>query len=119
MEYNKLSQELHHVLLSEEDEFNLDRAFSIALKICPENWTKQQVKNLTIDVLNNALDDGLISVYDGVYISNLGIQPKKIVSDFKTFFESMTYEEREAYLKEKGFSFGSPDEDDAEISLQK
>ena len=33
-----------------------------------------------------------------------------IVETFKTKFEAMSYEEREEYLKEHGFDFGSCDE---------
>ena len=35
----------------------------------------------------------------------------EIVETFKKKFESMTYEEREEYLKENGFSFGEPEDE--------
>lgn len=31
----------------------------------------------------------------------------KLLRDFETFFKKMSYDEREAYLKEMGFSFGT------------
>jgi len=44
-----------------------------------------------------------------------GIDPELVIENFKEFFNKMTYEEREAYLKRMGFSFGdecgSSDED--------
>lgn len=36
---------------------------------------------------------------------------KEIVDNFQKNFQSMSYEEREAYLKESGFNFGTPDEE--------
>ena len=37
------------------------------------------------------------------------IDPNKVVRNFEKFFESLSYEERENYLKEMGFSFGTPE----------
>lgn len=36
---------------------------------------------------------------------------ERIVDEFRKTFRAMTYEEREDYLKEFGFSFGTPDEE--------
>lgn len=38
------------------------------------------------------------------------INPDKAVQAFKEKFSKMSYEEREQYLKEKGFSFGNESE---------
>ena len=37
------------------------------------------------------------------------IDPNEIIRNFEENFKKMSYEEREAYLKDMGFSFGTPE----------
>ena len=37
------------------------------------------------------------------------INPNEIIQNFEENFKKMSYEEREAYLKDMGFSFGTPE----------
>ena len=37
------------------------------------------------------------------------IDPNEIIQNFEENFKKMSYEEREAYLKDMGFSFGTPE----------
>lgn len=106
MNYNDFYNKLHHAFIMQENEFDLAKAFEIASKMCPQTLKKEQIKKITIEVLNAALDDGLIKEYNGLYESSLTRKTKIIVSEFRKQFESMTNEEQIEFLKKYGFSFG-------------
>jgi len=70
---NFLAQELQIEFVLEKGEFDLQRAYAIAFKICHNTLTNEEIKKLTIYVLNKAVEDGEINTYDGVFSSNLSM----------------------------------------------
>ena len=70
--YNKAYQSTHLELLQQGKKFGVEIVYFIALKNCPDSFTKKEITNLAQAVLDENLNSGLIKIIDadkGIYES--------------------------------------------------
>ena len=72
MSYKDSYDRVYKALIRTKTEFNLQKATLIAFKECSNSLTKKEIISLTIEVINEGLDNGIIkAVKVGVYQSTL------------------------------------------------
>lgn len=70
--YNQAYSQTHKDLLKQKDTFGFETIYFIAFKNSPDSFTKSEISNLALDVLDNDLNNGLINLLDashGIYQS--------------------------------------------------
>ena len=70
--YDVSYSKTHKELLKQKGSFGFETIYFIAFKNCPDSFTKSEISNLALDVLDNDLNNGLINLLDashGIYQS--------------------------------------------------
>ena len=72
MSYNELYRKIYRDLLQIDGGFSMKSVMVTAFLNSPEDFTKKQIKELALQVLDDSLNNGMIlMVRDGVYVSIL------------------------------------------------
>ena len=90
----------------------LDTAIKQLASICPyvDSSSKQDRFGRSLAIIKGVKNDMLKTLTELKNDMTKQSQSDVIVDTFRKNFEAMSYEEREEYLKEHGFDFGSSDE---------
>lgn len=68
----------------------------------------EQEKNRVLEATEKEFDKDTLKYLEEFYLDNT--KADEIINTFRNCFTAMSYEEREEYLKNHGFDFGSADE---------
>lgn len=80
MSFNNLYNKVYHEILFLSGEFDVKKVFSIVAKNCPNNFTNSQKKMLSISVMNELLNRGLVKVLkNGMYETAIESAKRKII----------------------------------------
>ena len=72
MNYNELYHKVYNDLLQINGNFSIKTVLITTYLNSPDDFTKKQIKKLALQVLDDSLNNGMISmVRDGVYVSSL------------------------------------------------
>lgn len=72
MNYNELYHKVYNDLLQINGNFSMKTVLITTYLNSPDDLTKKQIKKLALQVLDDSLNNGMISmVRDGVYVSSL------------------------------------------------
>lgn len=72
MNYDELYHKVNNDLLKINGNFSMKTVLIITYLNSPDDFTKKQIKKLALQVLDDSLNNGMISmVRDGVYVSSL------------------------------------------------
>ena len=72
MGYNKVSKKIYQGLIAMSGHFEIKDVVAIALLNSPSSYSKEEIKQLALLVLDEALKNNAIkSIGDGVYKSNM------------------------------------------------
>ena len=79
MSYNETYAKIYRELLQVEGDFNMKSVMVTAFLNSPEHFTKKQIKELALQVLDDSLNNGMIlMVGEGVYVSVLSKEADKL-----------------------------------------
>lgn len=70
---------------------------------------REQEKKRKLKAIEKGFDDETLKYVDGFYVNY--DQVDDVLTTFRKDLEAMLYEEREEFLKECGFNFGTPDDE--------
>lgn len=72
MNYDSIYSKIYYDLLLADKQFGMETVMTTAFWACPEDFTKKQIREIALQVLDDALNNGVIKmVGEGVYESFL------------------------------------------------
>lgn len=106
MDKNEVIHKLHDEICA------LDTAIKQLASICPyvDSSSKQDRFDSSLAIIIDVKNDMVKTLTELKKDMTKQSQSDVIVDTFRKKFEEMSYEEREEYLQEHGFDFGSSDE---------
>lgn len=79
MSYNETYAKIYRELLQTNGDFNMKSVMVTAFLNSPEHFTKKQIKELALKVLDDSLNNGMIlMIGKGIYVSALSKEAEKL-----------------------------------------
>ena len=79
MSYYQAYTKIYRKILKNEGDFNMESVMVTAFLNCPESYTKKQIKELALQVLDDSLNKGMIlMIGEGIYVSVLSKEAQRL-----------------------------------------